>query len=53
MPKVYVTSTGPVDLDEVEIDDDSRTATVVKFDRSKYRSAGEAQQARRERRGEC
>jgi len=53
MPKLNETSTGPVDLDEVEIDDESRASTVIKFDRTKYRNADEARKSRRERRGEC
>ena len=53
MPKLNATATGPVDLDEVEIDDESRASTVIKFDRSKYRNADEARKSRRERRGEC
>jgi len=53
MPKLNATSAGPVDLDEVEIDDESRASTVIKFDRSKYRNADEARTTRRERRGEC
>ena len=51
MPKLH--ATGPVDLDEVEIDDESRAATVIKFDRTKYKNADEARKSRRERRGEC
>ena len=53
MPKLNATFTGPVDLDEVEIDDESRASTVIKFDRTKYKNADEARKSRRERRGEC
>eukprot|EP00986_Skeletonema_menzelii_P010559 scaffold5178_cov141-Skeletonema_menzelii.AAC.6 len=55
MPKLNATFTGPVDLDEVEIDDESRSraSTVIKFDRAKYKNADEARKSRRERRGEC
>ena len=53
MPKLNASSAGPVDLDEVEIDDESMAPTAIKFDRSKYRNANEARKTRRERRGEC
>jgi chitin synthase len=52
MPKLNAPTSEPVDLDEVEIDDESK-GCVIKFDRSKYKSAAEARKVRRERRGEC